>query len=230
MSKILELTYEECETLLRAGVFGRFVLTRPTGPEIVPVNYVVVGNAVLVRTTPGSLLDRYAEGTAVVFEVDRAVYGRWHGWSVVARGRAGRSRRRSSPTTSAACRAHLDGSPATGSHGSGCGGSLSPGVGSARAGAPWRRCRYGGRATTSADELAVGGPRRRAPDHRARGAGCATCGCTSRKNRSPTMPPGSTSSPSRGRRLTTTSTRYSARREWSVAARSGAPRAGRPVR
>ena len=90
MSEIVELTYDECETLLRAGVFGRFVLTRPTGPEIVPVNYVVVGNTVLVRTTPGSLLDRYAEGTAVVFEVDQANYEQWHGWSVVARGPAAR--------------------------------------------------------------------------------------------------------------------------------------------
>lgn len=81
-----EIPYEECETLLRAGVFGRVVLTRPTGPEILPVNYTVAGDAVLVRTAPGTLLDRHAHGAALVFEVDHANYERWHGWSVVARG------------------------------------------------------------------------------------------------------------------------------------------------
>ncbi|MFC5730870.1 MULTISPECIES: pyridoxamine 5'-phosphate oxidase family protein [Nocardioides] len=90
MSEIVELTYDECEELLSAGAFGRFVLTRPTGPEIVPVNYVVAGEAVLVRTAPGALLDRYADGSSVVFEVDQVSYEQGHGWSVVARGRAER--------------------------------------------------------------------------------------------------------------------------------------------
>lgn len=90
MSEILELPFEQCEKLLRAGVFGRMVLNRPTGPEIVPVNYSVVGDAVLVRTSPGSLLDRHAGGAALAFEVDHASYEQWHGWSVVARGRGER--------------------------------------------------------------------------------------------------------------------------------------------
>lgn len=90
MAEIVELTYEECERLLRAGVFGRMVVNRPTGPEIVPVNYVAIDDAVLVRTSPGSLLDRYADRAALVFEVDDANYDRWHGWSVVARGRGRR--------------------------------------------------------------------------------------------------------------------------------------------
>jgi uncharacterized protein len=90
VSEILELPYDKCDQLLRAGVFGRMVLSRPTGPEIVPVNYVVVGDAVLVRTSPGSLLDRYADGAALAFEVDAVNYERWHGWSVVARGRGER--------------------------------------------------------------------------------------------------------------------------------------------
>lgn len=90
MAEILELPYEECVKLLRAGVFGRMAVNRPTGPEIVPVNYVVVDDAVLVRTSPGSLLDRVAAGASVVFEVDDVSYERWHGWSVVARGRGER--------------------------------------------------------------------------------------------------------------------------------------------
>jgi uncharacterized protein len=90
MAEILELPYDDCEALLRAGVLGRIGLSRPTGPEIVPVNYVVVGNAVLVRTSPGSLLDQWADGAALVFEVDGVNYERWHGWSVMARGRGER--------------------------------------------------------------------------------------------------------------------------------------------
>ena len=90
MAEILEIPYEQCERLLRAGVFGRVALNRPTGPEIVPVNYVVVEGAVLLRTSPGALLDKYADGAALVFEVDQVDYERWHGWSVVARGRGER--------------------------------------------------------------------------------------------------------------------------------------------
>lgn len=90
VTAVHELTYETCDKLIRAGVFGRMVLSRSTGPEIVPVNYVVVGDTVLVRTSPGSLLDQYADGADLVFEVDHADYTRWHGWSVVARGRGER--------------------------------------------------------------------------------------------------------------------------------------------
>lgn len=90
MGEILELQYDDCERLLRAGVFGRIGIGRQTGPEILPVNYVVVGDAVLVRTSEGSLLDRAAHGAALVFEVDHVNYARWHGWSVVARGRGER--------------------------------------------------------------------------------------------------------------------------------------------
>ena len=90
MATILELSPETCERLLRAGVFGRVVLTSPARPEIVPVNYVAVDGAVLIRTSPGSLLDRQADGADLLFEVDNVDYERWHGWSVVARGRGER--------------------------------------------------------------------------------------------------------------------------------------------
>jgi hypothetical protein len=90
MSSILSLPTVECERLLRAGVFGRMVVTTPTGAEIVPVNYAVVADAVLVRTASGSLLDRHAHGAPLLFEVDQVDHERWHGWSVVARGRGER--------------------------------------------------------------------------------------------------------------------------------------------
>jgi nitroimidazol reductase NimA-like FMN-containing flavoprotein (pyridoxamine 5'-phosphate oxidase superfamily) len=86
VSTISHLSQDECEQLLRAGVFGRIVVTCDERIEVIPVNYATVGDALLVRTDPGSLLDRYGDDAALVFEVDHVTYDRWHGWSVVARG------------------------------------------------------------------------------------------------------------------------------------------------
>ena len=52
----IDLTHAQCERLLRAGTTGRIALSTPDGPHIVPVNYSVVGDAIVVRTTPYSLL------------------------------------------------------------------------------------------------------------------------------------------------------------------------------
>ena len=87
MTSLIDLTPAECEQLLRAGVFGRLVLTDlPSGAEILPVNYTTLDDAVLIRTAPGSLIDRQAPGASVLFEVDHVDHDRHHGWSVVARG------------------------------------------------------------------------------------------------------------------------------------------------
>lgn len=90
MSYLETLHPYECERLLRAGVFGRMVLQTPTRTEIIPVNYAAMADAILVRTGAGSLLDRYADGADLIFEVDQVDHERWHGWSVVARGRGER--------------------------------------------------------------------------------------------------------------------------------------------
>lgn len=87
MTTLIALEPPECEQLLKAGVFGRLVLsTGPRGPEILPVNYTTQGNAILVSAMAGSLLDQYADGAALLFEVDHVDHERHHGWSVVARG------------------------------------------------------------------------------------------------------------------------------------------------
>jgi nitroimidazol reductase NimA-like FMN-containing flavoprotein (pyridoxamine 5'-phosphate oxidase superfamily) len=86
MTPLRMLPAHECERLLRAGVFGRLVLPTPARTEIFPVNYAVMGDAVLVRTAPGSLLDRHADGAPLLLEVDQVDHERWQGWSVVARG------------------------------------------------------------------------------------------------------------------------------------------------
>jgi nitroimidazol reductase NimA-like FMN-containing flavoprotein (pyridoxamine 5'-phosphate oxidase superfamily) len=84
----IELNHEQCLRLLSAGVTGRVAVSTPDGPHIVPVNYSVVGEAVVLRTTPYSVLGSHGRGAMLAFEVDGVDHDRWRGWSVVARGRA----------------------------------------------------------------------------------------------------------------------------------------------
>jgi hypothetical protein len=90
MAELESLSEHESLRLLRAGVLGRVVVPTPEGTEIFPVNYTVTDRSVLIRTAPGSLLDRYAEDATLLFEVDLVDHERWHGWSVVVRGRGKR--------------------------------------------------------------------------------------------------------------------------------------------
>ena len=83
-----ELSADECRELLRAGLVGRIALCTPLGPHIVPVNYSVVDDTLIVRTTPYSVLGSHARGAILALEVDHFDYERHHGWSVVVRGRA----------------------------------------------------------------------------------------------------------------------------------------------
>jgi nitroimidazol reductase NimA-like FMN-containing flavoprotein (pyridoxamine 5'-phosphate oxidase superfamily) len=88
MSEPVEMTVEECVDLLRAGVVGRVGLSTPMGPRIVPVNYAIVDDAVVFRTTPYSELGTYGWNTDLAFEIDHLDYEKHQGWSVVAIGRA----------------------------------------------------------------------------------------------------------------------------------------------
>jgi uncharacterized protein len=88
VEQAIDLTHDQCERLLRAGVTGRVALSTPDGPHIIPVNYSVVGEAIVLRTSPYSLLGSYGRGALLAFEVDGVDHDRWRGWSVVARGRA----------------------------------------------------------------------------------------------------------------------------------------------
>jgi uncharacterized protein len=85
---LFELSAAECRELLRAGLVGRVALCTPLGPHIVPVNYSVLDDTVIVRTTPYSVLGTHARGSILALEVDHVDYERHHGWSVVVRGRA----------------------------------------------------------------------------------------------------------------------------------------------
>lgn len=81
-----ELTYGECLDLLRSRRVGRVAFCTPTGPTIVPVNYVVVDDAIVVRTTPYSALGTHGRKSRLAFEVDGVDHAERAGWSVVATG------------------------------------------------------------------------------------------------------------------------------------------------
>jgi nitroimidazol reductase NimA-like FMN-containing flavoprotein (pyridoxamine 5'-phosphate oxidase superfamily) len=88
MSEPFEIPPDECRELLSAGLVGRVAVCTPLGPHIVPVNYAVVDDAVVLRTSPYSVLGTHARGAILAIEIDQFDYERQRGWSVVARGRA----------------------------------------------------------------------------------------------------------------------------------------------
>lgn len=88
MLETVELSPSEAEALLRSGVTGRVAVSTPQGPHILPVNYSVVDDSVVFRTSPYSLIGTHAHGTTVAFETDVLDHERQRGWSVLVRGRA----------------------------------------------------------------------------------------------------------------------------------------------
>lgn len=88
MSELEELSYAKCRELLGGGVFGRVAVCTPAGPRILPVNYSVVGEAVMFRTGADGLLAHHDPDAPIAFEVDHVDYADHVGWSVVATGRA----------------------------------------------------------------------------------------------------------------------------------------------
>jgi uncharacterized protein len=88
MNEPFDLSPAECRELLAAGLVGRVAMCTPVGPHIVPVNYGVVDDSVVLRTSPYSVLGSHARGSILALEIDQLDYERQRGWSVVARGRA----------------------------------------------------------------------------------------------------------------------------------------------
>lgn len=75
----------ECLRLLAGDSVGRLAIDEGGSPLILPVNYGVDGDRVVLRTAEGSKLD--AVHRMVCFEIDDVDRGDHSGWSVVVRGR-----------------------------------------------------------------------------------------------------------------------------------------------
>lgn len=88
MAQARELSTQECEALLRSAEAGRVALATPTGPQIVPVNFTVVDDAIIIRTSPYSLVATHGRDSMFAFEIDGFDRAQQRGWSVQARGRA----------------------------------------------------------------------------------------------------------------------------------------------
>lgn len=86
MPKSIEMSYSESESLLRLGTIGRVAMSTPAGPHIVPVNYSVVDDAIVIRTSPYSLLAIFGRNVLIAFEVDDIHHDYHEAWSVMARG------------------------------------------------------------------------------------------------------------------------------------------------
>lgn len=88
---LTELSRDECLALVRSHPVhvGRLGLSDDDGnPLVLPINYRLDGDAVVMRTHADSLIGRRARGQRIAFEVD-AVDPAWReGWSVVFQGRA----------------------------------------------------------------------------------------------------------------------------------------------
>jgi len=89
-SKLHDLGREECLRLLQSQRVGRIAFADDSGPDVLPVNFVMDGEDVLLTTTGYGAIARAASGARVAFEVDAIDEFNEAGWSVVVRGRATR--------------------------------------------------------------------------------------------------------------------------------------------
>ena len=80
-----QLTTAECLAHLRTKEFGRLAVIVDGAPDVYPVNYVMDGDAVVIRTEPGSGVDGSIL-QRVAFEADEIDDESHEGWSVVVRG------------------------------------------------------------------------------------------------------------------------------------------------
>lgn len=86
MNEIVELTVEECLSLLRTRVAGRIAMTTPSGLGIFPVNYSIVDDRIIFRTLPYGVIANSVHGTEVAFQIDHTDEDQQRGWSVLAVG------------------------------------------------------------------------------------------------------------------------------------------------
>jgi nitroimidazol reductase NimA-like FMN-containing flavoprotein (pyridoxamine 5'-phosphate oxidase superfamily) len=79
------LTRAECLPLLAGEAIGRVGVVVDGYPLVIPVNFALDGDAVVIRTEHGTVVSR-AAGAKVGFEVDGTDADSRSGWSVLVRG------------------------------------------------------------------------------------------------------------------------------------------------
>ena len=82
------LEHEECMRLLASASLGRLAVSAGALPSIVPVNFLLDGDRILIRTSPGTKLSAAVTHAVVAFEVDDFDSFSHSGWSVSVTGLA----------------------------------------------------------------------------------------------------------------------------------------------
>lgn len=82
LSNIRSLDRADCLRLLRSVPFGRLVYTNAAMPAVQPVNFIVRGNAVIIRTASDSKLSAAARHSVVAFQTDDIDVHTRSGWTV----------------------------------------------------------------------------------------------------------------------------------------------------
>ena len=80
------LDREECMRLLATATLGRIALTSGALPTVLPVNFALDGDRIVIRTGRGSKLDAATRDAVVAFEVDELEPTWRSGWSLVVTG------------------------------------------------------------------------------------------------------------------------------------------------
>lgn len=77
----------ECRRLITPGGIGRIAFGTLDGPMVIPVNFAVLADTLVIRTAQGTVIDGHADGPVAV-EIDHIDEALRQGWSVLVRGPA----------------------------------------------------------------------------------------------------------------------------------------------
>ena len=83
---ISKLRPAECRRLIAPGGVGRIAFGTLSGPVVLPVNFAVLADTIVVRTAEGTTIDGHAD-EQVALEVDHIDEALCQGWSVLVAGR-----------------------------------------------------------------------------------------------------------------------------------------------
>jgi nitroimidazol reductase NimA-like FMN-containing flavoprotein (pyridoxamine 5'-phosphate oxidase superfamily) len=81
-----ELTPSQCLGLIAAGGLGRVGINVEALPVILPVDFALLDDDIVVRTVPGTKLNAALAGAVVAFQTDFSDMSTGDAWSVLVRG------------------------------------------------------------------------------------------------------------------------------------------------
>jgi nitroimidazol reductase NimA-like FMN-containing flavoprotein (pyridoxamine 5'-phosphate oxidase superfamily) len=85
---VTDLSSSACREKLEKAIIGRIAVSVDALPVVLPVNFAVVGDSIVIRTTVGTKLSAAAHHAVVAFEVDDYDEKSEVGWSVLVQGTA----------------------------------------------------------------------------------------------------------------------------------------------